>query len=494
MASGTSELKQELQATSMPTSYSLYQVSLPPKYNVGDSWKTWSLLFKVYLEEHDPLSDKGKKVALLSSLSLKAVEELQAICEPDDPLDEHVKFNDLLNGLSRRFMELTNDTLERNKYFQLKMGSSSLEEFASSLKKAAATCKFPSAYYDMALTDGFILGVPDYIRSVLIRDKPANLATALESAENVQLSRLSIDARPQSSADIEPVNQVQKSNSSAGDHPCFRCGRTNHQPNDCWFRNERCNSCNKHGHISKVCQTKQQSDQPQKKGKKDSSSDYQNNQVVANLVNIKVSTLTIHADLVDMHRIGVKLQMNGVPAELEYDTGAAVTVINKNLWSKLGKPPLSSSRDSCRGYNQKIPLMGKAMVDVTCDGKQAKLKMLVSHSGDNVMGHLWIHALQLFCECQLKTCMKPLKVSTVSCSTSASGTSTIDDLLSEFPQVFQSGLGHRTKAKAHLSLKQDSRPKFMKARTLPYAVYDAVDKELNRLVEQGVLQPINYSN
>uniref|UniRef100_A0A914UPP6 RNA-directed DNA polymerase n=1 Tax=Plectus sambesii TaxID=2011161 RepID=A0A914UPP6_9BILA len=497
MEAGTSVPKQELPAAATPAPFSSYQVTPPPKYNIGDSWKTWSLLFKVYLEERNTLSDKGKKVALLSSLSIKAVEELQAICEPDDPLDDDVKFEDLLSGLSRRFLELTNDTLERNKFFQLKMGSSSLREFASSLKKAAATCKFPPAYYDMALTDGFILGVPDYIRSVLIRDKPATLAAALESAENVQLSKSSLDARPQSSADFQSVNQIQKSKSSAGDHSCYRCGKTNHLPDNCRFRNERCNACNKQGHIAKVCRSKsQQSSESQKggEGKKGFNSS-KNNQVVANLDDIKVSTLTSHADLVDTQRIGVQLQMNGVPAELEYDTGAAVTVINKNLWSKLGKPPLSNSRVNCRGYNnQKIPLLGEATVDVACDGKQAKLKMLVSHDGDNVMGRSWIHALQLFCECRLKTCMTPLKVSAVSCSTSASGTSTIDELLSEFPQVFQPGLGHCTKTKAHLSLKQDSRPKFLKARPLPYAVYDAVDKELDRLVEQGVLQPINYSD
>uniref|UniRef100_A0A914VR70 Uncharacterized protein n=1 Tax=Plectus sambesii TaxID=2011161 RepID=A0A914VR70_9BILA len=194
-------------APPMPMPQLSYQVTPLPKYNVGDSWKTWSLLFKVYVEERSTLSDKNKKVALVSCLLIKAVEELQAICKPDDPLDDHVKFEDLQNGLSRRFLELTNDTLERNKFFQLKMGSSSLKEFASALKKAAASCKFPSTYYDMAFTDGFILGVPDYIRSMLIRGKPANLATALESAENIQLSKSSLNACPQSSANLS-INQV----------------------------------------------------------------------------------------------------------------------------------------------------------------------------------------------------------------------------------------------------------------------------------------------
>uniref|UniRef100_A0A914WT40 Uncharacterized protein n=1 Tax=Plectus sambesii TaxID=2011161 RepID=A0A914WT40_9BILA len=110
---------------------------------------------------------------------------LQVICELVDLLDDKIRFEHFLDDLGKQFLELTNATLERNKFFQLKMSSSSLKEFVTALKKATASLRFPSAYYDMALTDGFILGVPDYIHSMLIRNKPANLAIALEIAENI---------------------------------------------------------------------------------------------------------------------------------------------------------------------------------------------------------------------------------------------------------------------------------------------------------------------
>ncbi|KAJ8046093.1 Cellular nucleic acid-binding protein [Holothuria leucospilota] len=38
--------------------------------------------------------------------------------------------------------------------------------------------------------------------------------------------------------------------------PCYRCGKDNHLPDDCYFKDKLCNNCGKKGHISKVCRSR----------------------------------------------------------------------------------------------------------------------------------------------------------------------------------------------------------------------------------------------
>uniref|UniRef100_A0A914VCG4 CCHC-type domain-containing protein n=1 Tax=Plectus sambesii TaxID=2011161 RepID=A0A914VCG4_9BILA len=82
----------------------------------------------------------------------------------------------------------------------------------------------------------------------------------------------------------------------------------------------------------------------------------------------------------------VDLQIEGRPARLEVDTGAAVTVINSSLWRDLGKPRLKKSSAVCRSFTgQKIAIRGQAAVHVDYEGKSTLLQLLVAENGDSVL-------------------------------------------------------------------------------------------------------------
>jgi hypothetical protein len=101
------------------------------------------------------------------------------------------------------------------------------------------------------------------------------------------------------------------------------------------------------------------------------------------------------------------------------------------------------------------------------------------------------------CHCSLEdSSSTPNYVFSITPSPSATelvGEQSIDGLLHEFPLIFEPGLGHCTKVKAHLELKKDAQPRFIRARPLPFAVYDTVDKEIDRWEQQGILQPVSHS-
>ncbi|CAB0003680.1 unnamed protein product [Nesidiocoris tenuis] len=66
-------------------------------------------------------------------------------------------------------------------------------------------------------------------------------------------------------------------------------------------------------------------------------------------------------------------------------------------------------------------------------------------------------------------------------------------LSSKFPEVFTSKLGKFTKGKVSLDLRPGAVPKFHKARPLPFAQQESVVAELDRLVANGILEPVDYS-
>ena len=58
--------------------------------------------------------------------------------------------------------------------------------------------------------------------------------------------------------------------------------------------------------------------------------------------------------------------------------------------------------------------------------------------------------------------------------------------------MFQDGLGTLQGFKAKIFM-EGATPRFCKARTVPYALKDLVDKELDRLVAEGTLEPVQFS-
>ena len=59
--------------------------------------------------------------------------------------------------------------------------------------------------------------------------------------------------------------------------------------------------------------------------------------------------------------------------------------------------------------------------------------------------------------------------------------------------MFRAGLGTLQGFKAKIIIEDNAIPKFCKARSIPYAFKEMVEKELNRLVSEGTLEPVQFS-
>ena len=74
-----------------------------------------------------------------------------------------------------------------------------------------------------------------------------------------------------------------------------------------------------------------------------------------------------------------------------------------------------------------------------------------------------------------------------------SGPSKIQFLLTKFATLFSPDLGTIHGTKIDIPLKPNAQPKFFKARPVPYMLRTKVEKELDRLLSEGVLEPVQFS-
>ena len=69
----------------------------------------------------------------------------------------------------------------------------------------------------------------------------------------------------------------------------------------------------------------------------------------------------------------------------------------------------------------------------------------------------------------------------------------LEEVLSKHKKVFQEGLGTLQGYQATLHVDPNASPRFCKTRTVPYAMQQPVEKELDRLVDEGILEPVQFA-
>ena len=70
----------------------------------------------------------------------------------------------------------------------------------------------------------------------------------------------------------------------------------------------------------------------------------------------------------------------------------------------------------------------------------------------------------------------------------------LEQMLQEYSEVFSPELGTLRGVKAKLEVKPDARSRFHKPRSVLYAIKGAIERDLERLEEIGVLQKVKYSD
>ncbi len=266
---------------------------------------------------------------------------------------------------------------------------------------------------------------------------------------------------------------------------CYRCGRSNHHAPDCRFKDATCHNCGKKGHLSKVCRSKAPGHSGRKKkGRVHKQMWVQRPSADSSDSDSDLPILRIGGESRTGHPITVDLEVNGRVLTMEVDTGAAVSIMSEQAQRRtFPDVSLKQSSTKLRTYTgEPMTVAGEMDVQVKYGSQSYKLPLLVvSGKGPTLLGRDWLQHIRLD--------WKMIGLNTLD-----NGCDRVQSLLKKYPQVFQEKLGAMQHFQATLHVRQDTKAVFCKPRSVPFALKDAVGKELDRLESDGILQRVNHSD
>ena len=165
---------------------------------------------------------------------------------------------------------------------------------------------------------------------------------------------------------------------------------------------------------------------------------------------------------------------------MEVDTGAALSIISEEtlhqLWPDWQLTPTQVRLQSYSG--EAIQVLGSKMVQLQYKHQVARLPLLVvKGAGPSLFGRNWLQTVRLHWH----------EIHWVH-------SSSLQDLLQKYSAVFSDGLGTLEGFEAKISIDPNATPRFFKARSVPYALRDKVEAELERLVNEGTLELVQFAD
>ncbi|KIH57433.1 reverse transcriptase [Ancylostoma duodenale] len=238
-------------------------------------------------------------------------------------------------------------------------------------------------------------------------------------------------------AAIKQERQKRECWNCCGDHFARQCKC---KP---WF----CKKCRKTGHKEKFCDVANQRKTAgnETKGRRsrqsnDNNSNRENKKTIRSsrkrVRGVKIANATGE---VNSTRMYVKVKVNQHPVDFLLDTGSDITLLNENVWKSMGAPKLENTN-------------------------------VVKN--ENMSYHMQMMVAEVKADQNGGAAMRLKKT---------------------YSRVFEKALGLCTKEKANLQLMGDVRPVFKACRPVPHAAVEAVERELDRLLEMGVITPVTHS-
>ena len=181
--------------------------------------------------------------------------------------------------------------------------------------------------------------------------------------------------------------------------------------------------------------------------------------------------------------VTVQEEVNGKSIDMLVDTGAGVSVINERTFHDAWKHKLPlltpASYVTLNSYTgQSITVLGKFEPSIKYNCQTVVIPILIV-KGDipNLLGRDILSTITL-------DWANLFHVQHATSSTK---------LVEEYPDVFSDGLGTLKGERVKLYVDESAVPRFHKARPVPYIMKEKIEDELQRLQDDGIIEPVTLS-
>ena len=472
-----------------------------------DSWELYVERLNFYFEANK-IGDEGddlkrRRAILLSSVGKKTYKLICDLLAPEKPSTP--SYNELCTLVKDHFEPKPSESVQRHKFHnRFRQAGETISEFVAALRHLAEHCNFEATLETM-LRDRLVSGVNhEKIQRRLLSEaqltfkKAYEISSAMEAAAQ-HMQDLQMKTGNPSPAQVNYVRPAyskqsrgsgeSKPSSSPADE-CHRCGKL-HNPEHCRFKTAKCHYCKKVGHIKSMCRKKAQK-KPQ--GKPQTSSNTKNNMSTPRVHALEVKGEETDDDLYPMFAIHdgsrknpfmVDMTLNGLSVKMELDTGASHSVISEDIYHQLrdtvSEPlELEKSTVQLQSYTGNcVPVLGQLFVRVQYKDVSKDLPVVVVQGNSpSLLGRDWLQHIKLAWN----------EIFHLSASDQEFTT-----LLHKHATVFEEGLGTVRGVKAKIYVDPEAKPKYFKPRPVAYALRAKVDEELDRLLKEGTIRPVEFS-
>ena len=286
----------------------------------------------------------------------------------------------------------------------------------------------------------------------------------------------------------KPGVSVEANIKAINTQPCYCCGRKDHAPAHCKFKDAVCHSCGKRGHISPACRGKNRNDTR----KQFSTFKTRGRRNTTKWVSTSMEDNSDSSDDFTLFTfrnkstppILIDLELNNRNIVMELDTGAAMSLISETTKKELFPTVnLRHSEVVLKTYtSEKITVLGEMDVDVKYEDQENTLTLLVIKGpGPSLIGRNWMSHIQF-------------NWSVIKHTRNSDYQNELEVLLEKYKPVFSDTLGTMKNFSAHLELTENVKPKFFRPRPVPFALKDRIEQELDSLESANIITKVNFSN
>jgi transposase InsO family protein len=414
-------------------------------------------------------------------------------------------------------------------------------QFLNTLRSLAGNCDFGDSLHER-LRDQLVIGISnDTWQKEIFRLHPTNAATLAQVEatvlvlEQASLQQQRLQGLTKTTSFVPTDSSVRRvmrpstkrpTSSSATQSQrqsaspprqlirgknCFKCGNNVHKVSEvCPADSAVCSACHKDGHFARVCV---------KSGRAVISSISNQRRRLHHLTvdddsDCESQSLEFYdeintiASVSSAGKFAVRYaKLNDCKVRMLYDPGAAFSVINKQVWQQIGSPSLSAMPNLLAYTKVPIKTLGSATISVNVFHRQKQLPVCVVETDDvPLFGLDWLLAFDVALPEGVSVCSVTSATAATQHPTSTSPSFTeqpqpplpsqsietrLQQLLTEYADIFKSGHGRIRCQEAVVHIDPNARPKAFAARPVPFPLRKGVEAELERLVSEGILEPVD---